>query len=161
MQRARADPPPPLLHPSSSPHSSGPAAVLGFEEEEEVWRKVGPKSCLTAALHGLDHFSQRLCLADLLARAVCPSTMEGTRVIWGGHLAVRRDSPHLKGSTETTTDHGANRTAHKLLFTTSVSSVLSSNLHFNPTISALLSHLSFSNYSCRHFMPWTSFSFSC
>lgn len=85
-----------------------PAAVLGFEEEEEVWRKVGPKSRLIAALHGLVHFSQRLCLADLLARAVCPSTMEGTWVIWGGHLAVRRDASHLKGPTETSTDHRAN-----------------------------------------------------
>lgn len=73
-----------------------------------MWRKVSPKSCLIAALHGPDHLSQRLCLADLLARAVCPSTMEGTRVIWGGHLAVRRDASHLKGPAETSTDHRAN-----------------------------------------------------
>lgn len=73
------------------------------------WGKgCGPKSCLIATLHGLDHFLQRLCLFDLLARAVCPSMTEGTWVIWGGHLAIRRDASNLKDPTETSIGHGAN-----------------------------------------------------
>lgn len=41
------------------------------------WGKgYGPKSCLIATLHGLDHFFQRLCLSNLLARAACSSTTD-------------------------------------------------------------------------------------
>lgn len=60
------------------------------------WGKgCGLKSCLIAALHGLDHFSQRLCLSNLLARAVYPSVMEGMWVIWSGHLAKELEETPL------------------------------------------------------------------
>jgi len=68
----------------------------------------GPKSCSIAALHDLDHFSQRPRLSDHLARAICPSATEGMWVIWAGRLAGGSDASHLRGPTETGRDRGAN-----------------------------------------------------
>lgn len=158
-------------HPSapaqhSSLHSSEPAAVLGCEEKEQRKRWVcgwgkrcGAKLCLIAALHGLHHFHQRLSLTSLPGQHVLPWQMWG---VW----AHRRDDSHLKSHTHTSTNQ---HTPWGKLSSSQTNSyhwyllVSYPVLHFNPTISAFLFHLAFSNFLfCKQeIMPLTSFSFSC
>lgn len=86
VQKVRADLPPPLLQPGPPPFTPLCLLLCWVSRRRRCggrwvsgWGKgCGAKSCLIATLHGLDHFSQRLCLSDLLARAVCPSMTEGT-----------------------------------------------------------------------------------
>lgn len=99
--------------PVSSLHSSVPAVVWAVRRRRcggrwvAEWGKgCGPKSCLTASLHGLDYsFQNYVSLTFLPGQHVLP---QRTWVIWARHLAVRRDASHLKCLPETSIDHWAN-----------------------------------------------------